>query len=359
MAELITTTELVAKTVTSVELDPLKFQLTDIEVLSGLVRHSASYATPCPPSTLKRLVLTGLRGLANSDEISDLIDTVIDGLVGYGDLIELRSAEPGDSRLYLYSGFPSFVEPAPGHFLILGIRDAAQQILPDTLMSRINCVGFTRRILAEISEDLSGHLRQLGLHHLPEVLWQKEPTQISASELKRHFDIQLNGTNASSSVEGLIVVDPERSPRYYKARWVQPKGLTGRFVGRREQYYGAPLWCYVELKNGQPTKLLDLLDKDWRGCDLAWRLLLALDYMNGRAQTYRTELLENGEVLLRLYSPIPSWVQRRWDLLGSRVTAPHCLLAYRLSYDQYVADLPRLRDSLWLAEQTTQVAHND
>ncbi|MBL0171543.1 MAG: hypothetical protein IPP90_12575 [Gemmatimonadaceae bacterium] len=139
---------------------------------------------------------------------------------------------------------------------------------------------------------------------------------------------------------------------FYRGRWVKPGKLSGKFVGRRPQAYGAPLWCYVELSDGRPVHLLDLHTSEWRGCDQAWLLQMALDANAGHPQQFGAELADSGAVVLRFFGPVPSWWQRRWDVVATRVDAKACLFAYEMSYDQYEAELGRLVLELWLFERT-------
>ena len=74
-------------------------------------------------------------------------------------------------------------------------------------------------------------------------------------------------------------------------RWREVRADSGRFVARRDQAYGSNLWCYVELSNGEPQRLLDfpLAGSRWRGCDEAWRLQMAIDAQRGAPQRFRLQ----------------------------------------------------------------------
>ena len=68
-------------------------------------------------------------------------------------------------------------------------------------------------------------------------------------------------------------------------------------MGRRPQEYGSPIWCFVEIENGVPQKLLDfpLPKSRWRGCDTAWHLQMAMDHVRGEPQRYRLCSDSEGE----------------------------------------------------------------
>jgi hypothetical protein len=335
-------------------LEPRLWPIDSPEVLAGLIRRAASLVTPCPPRAMRQRVLTGLRGLVEDGSgLDEAIDSVIDSLTGYGDLIELPDPDEHGQRSLLYAAPPSFVETAPGIVFVLGIPPDGQDILPETMAARIIHRGHTRSLRYAPAEQISSALGDLGLQGLPEKLWLRQPRVEKPDAMKLRFDQKLDGTASSPSVDGLIILDTQAPVTYYKGRWSPPKRLSGRYVGRREQRYGAPLWCYVELDGGTPKRLLDITPNEWRGCDLAWQLQMALDALAGAPQRFSADLTEAGTAVVRFFSPLPSWWQRRWDVLGTPVRVPHSLLAYELPYEQFIVDLPRLRDDLWLTELTS------
>lgn len=87
----------------------------------------------------------------------------------------------------------------------------------------------------------------------------------------------------------------------------------------------------------------------WRGCDEAWYLQSAIDAIRNAPQQGITESTQNDRVLLRLFSPVPCWVQRRWDALGMRVEAPGCLFAYEFREDEVAEEIAYLRGNLWMS----------
>ena len=324
--------------------------LDNAVALAALVRRAASLSCPCPPAVLKQRVMMGLRGLvADAEAVGETLDGVIDAVTAYGDLLELPL--PEKARLHLFLTAPSFVRTAPGIVLLLGIAPDGADMLPRNIAARIVRNGHANVLTFGPEEDLPADLRALGLLEIPEKLWFKCPPTETAADLIQRHDARL-ASGLVGPIDELVVIDPARPPTYYKGRWVKPGKLTGRFVGRRPQAFGAPLWCYVHLEQGQPTHLLDLHSADWRGCDQAWRLQMAIDAVAERPQRFQAELSETGSVILRFFSPVPSWWQRRWDVLARPCPSTGCLFAYEMSYDQYEAELGRLTTELWLAEKT-------
>ena len=108
--------------------------------------------------------------------------------------------------------------------------------------------------------------------------------------------------------------------------------MSGRYIVRRPQAYGADLWGYAELANGAAVKLIDFPQPGsrWRGCDIAWRAQMALDAVAGDCQRYRRQT--SSDVLtLDLFSPIPDWARRRLAFVGEEVEPRSSLLSYHLS----------------------------
>jgi len=108
----------------------------------------------------------------------------------------------------------------------------------------------------------------------------------------------------------------------------------------------------VNLSAGRIAGLVDLPleNRGWRGCDEAWRLQAALDALNGTPQMAEFSERKSGpEVCLRFFSPLPRWVIRQLDVLGTPVEARGSLFSYILA----APDLAFVRDflvqSLWMS----------
>lgn len=325
-------------------------RLDEIAVLAALLRRAASLSSPCPPATLTRRVMMGLRGLVDQDEVvEDRISGLLDALIAYGDLIEAHGID--NTRLHLYLAPPSFVRTSRHRYLLLGIAAEGADLVPAGIAARIMRRGHACVLEEETGEDLPATLRALGLIEVKDDLWFKRPVAETARQLIQRHDGKLSRSGGVGQIDDLEVIDVAKPVHFYRGRWAKPGKLSGKFVGRRPQAYGAPLWCYVELSDGMPVRLLDLHTSEWRGCDQAWQLQLALDADAGHPQQFGAELAEAGTVILRFFGPIPSWWQRRWDAVASRVDAKACLFAYEMSYGQYEAEVERLTKELWLVEQ--------
>ena len=140
----------------------------------------------------------------------------------------------------------------------------------------------------------------------------------------------------------------------YIRRWAEPTIKTGIFVGRRTRKYGADLWCFVELELGQPKRLLDLPLKtdQFRGCDIAWRLQAALDAKNKKPQVYSIVNNQGKDQVLNVYSPLPSWIRRRWELIGTRVPEFNSLLSYSFAENEISEEETFVKEFMWLKRES-------
>ena len=352
----LTTTDVHAQKIAEIGLDPTSLDLTSVEALSSALRRAASFLCPCTAGTLVRSVVLPLRGLVSEvDEIKQVVQESLEALVAHGDILEQRCFDE-DSSLkrgsLLYAAPPGFVARQSGTIILLGVTEDQRSALPDELESRIEYVNHIRRIVQQSDEDLRGELLDLGLIELALDSWQRLPPQTSASDYRARRDRLLDEAPPSRDIQGLLLLDPERPVRYYRGRWVEPRTQSGRFVARRSQAYGADLWCYVELVDGKPERLIDLPIKLdwWRGCDEAWHLQMAIDAERGTPQRYRVQPGPNEHCILEFFSPTPMWARRRLDTVGEPVPSSGCLFAYRISEAELLEEIAFAREMLWLDE---------
>jgi len=235
---------------------------------------------------------------------------------------------------------------------IQGVAPDQLSALPEELEARIEYVGHVRRIAPTAGEDLRTELRSLGLLELDAARWLGAPTDQRASSHVAELDAALDAVPPSRDIPGLVLLHPGRSVDFYPRRWAAPSAETGRFVARRSQAYGADLWCYVELRQGQPERMIDLPQRGsrWRGCDEAWRLQMAIDASCGRPQHFRVRESIDAASVLELLSPVPSWARRRWDSVGEPAQRAGCLFAYRIAKTEIDEERRFARESLWLEE---------
>lgn len=348
--------EVHARKVAELGLGSSALDLSSTEAIAGALRRAAGFLCPCSGATLVRAVVGPLKGLcAEGNDLSERIEETLEAVVSHGDVLEHRdvAAEQGSQPgTLLYAAPPSYVRRASGTVLILGITPDRLSPLPHELEAQIEYVNHVRRLPVTAAEDLATELSRLGLVDLSIRAWLRAPAAETPSRHLTRLGDLLDGASPSLEIPGLTLIDPASPVRYYRGRWVQPRAQRGRFVGRRSQAYGADLWCYVEMGDGQPRRFLDLpLGGSARGCDEAWRLQAAIDAQRGAPQCFNVRQGPTGSrtKVIDFFSPVPMWARRRWNAVGESVLSSGCLFSYSFPESEIDEELRFVREELWLA----------
>lgn len=344
--------------VAALGLDPGLFNLTSVEAVAGALRRAAGFLCPCTAPTLVRAVVRPLRGLVDDlATIKNLVEQTLEAMIAHGDILEHPDIE-GESGYgsvsLLYAAPGSFVARESGALILLGVASDRPSAVPDDLKARVEYLNHVRRLTPSPGEDLRSELLQLGLIEISYSGWLRSPRREPCAQHLARNDRLLDAAQPSRDVPGLSLLDPMRGVRYYRGRWCEPRAQSGRFIARRSQGYGADLWCYLEMRDGNPQRLIDLPigRSRWRGCDEAWHLQMAIDAHRREPQRFRVRHVPGGARILELFSPVPMWARRRWDAVGEPVSASGCLFAYRLPMAEFAEEMRFAREALWLEEVT-------
>ena len=348
--------EVHSRAVVQLGLDPYTSDLTSVEAVASALRRSAQIFCPCASATLVRVIVEPMRGLVEDigtfrESVWDILEAMIahGDFFEYGDIQELSTP----SKATLVYGAPvRFVARESGLVILLGISSDHSFAFPSDFAARIEYVKHLRRVSPRPNEDLPTVLLQLGLTEVSYNRWLESPVEETPDQHISRLNQLLDAGPPSGAVPGLSILDPQQPVRYYRGRWREVRGESGRFVARRGQAYGSNLWCYIELRDGEPERLLDfpLTGSRWRGCDEAWRLQMAIDAQRGVRQRFRLLPDTEGNTVVQFFSPVPAWAQRRWDGVGEPVTSQGCLFAYRLAGTELDEELRFVRNALWLEE---------
>jgi hypothetical protein len=349
----LTGAEASALSVQALGLDPGLVTLDSPEGLAASLRRAASFLCPTSPRTLVSAVLSAVQPLTPSGDLSrERVADMLDLLIATGDLLELRHEIDGRSVRLLYLGPPSFIERAPGTYLVLGVRPYGAPLLDENLLAAMECEGHTRAIqldAATATDTLTG----AGLQQIDRQRWVASPRVESAGELLRRVGERLDVAGGGGEIEGLQFMDPATPVRYYRGRWRDAVPTdSGDFVGRRPQAYGADLWSAVRLENGAATKIFQFpVDNPVVPArDEAWRMQMAIDAERGKPQRYATEpAAGGGSTIVRFFSPIPGFAERYLQVVGLPLAGTSgALFAYRVP-DGAMPDLIQLlTDLLWM-----------
>lgn len=293
-------------------------------LMAATLRRLSDFTCPCAPSTLVNAMLAAIQPLivATPAEIREQVEESIENLLISGDLLELSKVsvlDREDKENWLFAAPPGFVQRPSGRIFIFGIAPDDASFLPDSLACRVRHVKATRFIDTEEGEQLADILRSFGLREASNQTWIYSPRQESAQAHLQAIKLRLAGERYSGDIPGLTIISHALKQVNYRGRWKSPQSDTGIFVARRPQAYGVPIWGIAELADGKATKFLDLPYREsrLRGCDIAWRVQLALDYVNGTPATYRCEPDGDGW-LLQFTFPLPLWAQRKLSFIGSQ-----------------------------------------
>lgn len=329
------------------------FAIDDAETLAAALRRAASFLCPATSARIVRAVTGGLEGLVDSKpELREQLNELLQALIGYGDLLELPERKEVDAGLLLYLGSPGFVRRDSGACLLIGVRPEAEPLLGEDILPLVEYRRHVRTIAGDNDQHVDALLIDYGLREMSREHWLNCPPAGSPEDLVRDLEARLNAAGASGLVEGLRILDPNTSVTHYRRRWRQPTSRdSGRYVARRPQAFGSELWCYAELSAGLTTRLLDLPLGGGvsRGCDEAWRLQAAIDAVaENPGQVRLRQSPTDGNDLVELSSPPPSWLQRRWDAIGTPTLSPGALFAYEFKRAEASEELQFVRETLWL-----------
>jgi hypothetical protein len=344
-------------TLRSLGLDPEESGLDSAVAYAALVRRAASFLCPTNPGALVRAVAEVASPLSAvpMEELRRAIEAVLESVIACGDLFELPIEDMGTRRRTTFLGPPAFVGIGD-LYLLLGVRGEGAPIVSDQLEELVEYRGHMRLIR---TPDPAARevLTSEGLIELRSEQWLRAPRLSSPHELVSRYGERLDAAGKASSIEGLRILDPSADVRFYRGRWREPqKRDEGRFIARRPQAFGAPLWCWSELAGGELTALIDLPIQSplARGCDEAWHLQAALDAISEHPQHLRVREAPStpGAVLLDLFSPLPSWAQRRLEVIATSVArSAGALVTYQLSKDDLEEEANFLKDMMWLVNE--------
>lgn len=325
----------------------------DAAMLAALGRRSAGIHCPCSRATLRASLLECTDGLASDHgSLPEAVDNVIEALIVGGDLLELNDVVIDDSNVrqtWIFAAPPSFVVRPSGSVFLFGIVPDQDTFLPFALAGRVLHRGYARMLEPQPDEDMPDQLRELGLQQLSDRTWLRSPRPEDPADMLTRHQRYLADQSPVSGIHHLKILDPARPVNYYRGRWVEPNDQNGTFVARRPQEFGAPIWCFVELRNGEPVRLLDLplMRTRWRGCDSAWHLQAAIDHCRGTPQRYQRRT-DGDAVRFDFFAPLPQWSERRLMILGRPVPRDRCLVSYAVPASESDAEEAFLKQTLWL-----------
>jgi hypothetical protein len=334
-------------------LDRTAVDVASPEALSASLRRAASFLCPTTLGSLVRAVAEVLDGLPGfTDDIKSQLEQTGEALVSSGDLLELPVDDGGRRRRQLFLGPPAFVHLS-GTCLLIGVRPDGAPLVGDDLLKKVANESHVRFIRSTNPDIVVDMLHDEGLVELQPDQWLRAPRQSTAKEVVASYCGHLDAAGPSGDIAGVRVIDPVASVVYYSGRWRPLKHTdSGRFIARRPQAFGADLWCFADVERGAIVKLIDLpLDAPLApAADEAWRLQAAIDALAGTPQQVRVRVGTDGHLdIVDFFSPIPSWAQRRLDVVGTPLLrSKGALISYRVPEDEVAGEARFLEEMMWL-----------
>lgn len=333
-------------------LDPSAIDLTSTEALAASLRRAASFMCPTSPGRLVDAVHGVVQPLAGVSVSRSDVAEILEQLVGSGDLLELRHDNGRSTRL-LYLAPPSFIERGPGQYLLLGIRPFAAPLIQDDLAGEIDYEGHTRSIQLDAT-DGPAELAERALRAVAKERWVSRPAAEAPAALIDRYRVRLDVAGEAGELDGIQLLDPTASVRYYTGRWRTPSpGDTGDFISRRPQAYGADLWCLIRFEDGAPKRLIELPVNDpvVPGRDEAWRYQAAVDAARSVPQRYRRRASGSpgADLIFDFFSPLPGFAERYLQLAGLALgKTPGSLFSFRVPLGASDDAATFLADMLWM-----------
>lgn len=351
--------------------DVNSYSLNSSEVLASAIRRAASFLCPCSARSIINAVINPLNHIAeDNDDLQTTAENALEQMIALGDLQEYRNVAFNRTAL-LYLTPPSYVPLAGGTIILLGIAPDNVSFLPEDIQRNVvykGCLRYLKKeppgvtidskVLGQTQEegdDLVSSLSQLGLIRYAEENWLNAPPDETAAQCINRFERSLDRSATCGHITGITILNPAKSVRYYRGRWSSPKDMNGRYIGRRPQAYGNDIWCYLEIEGGRVKRFVDLplgSSTGLRGCDEAWRIQAAIDARFGHPQQYRLRKMTDETFAVDVFSPIPCWIERRWNWVGKRIENKGGLLSFQFEEADIKQELDFVRRKLWLVEST-------
>lgn len=349
MVKIISPKDAEKQVIENLRLDADSLDLSSIEGIAGVIRKVAGFICPCSSTELFHAVKSLVEPF--TEDSDKVIPNVIDSLISYGDLLELTSIDDGIRKKRIYCGPPAFVRLNEKSVLLMGVVPDHFIPLSEKLESKVICTNHVRR-LDNLEESDLDILYDVGLIEFPQQYWMRSPTLESPEKYLRRVNELLDEQNPAEDIENttFLCSKPESKKSKYKNKWTRLLPDNGRYVARRPRKYGNDIWSYVEVKEHQVIKVLNLpvTGKDIRECDEGWRIQLALDCLNNNAQQVTIRESFDFMAIFDFTTPVPKWALRRWDAIAEPIPTRNSLFSYKFTLEDCEQETDFCSKGLWM-----------
>jgi len=339
-------------------------------VLSSLIRRASGVLGPAREYQLVDYVFWPLVTILGPDRrpdesIREHIQQVIDYLLNIGDLVAVTEVSGGRRKTFIYPGEPRFIRRKAGDILVIGILPEHNEPIPSELGIELDYRGYLRFLPGCLYEHLkeSDYLREIPIDMWMEIpLGVDDPTTYHRNMVQRVK--QADPYNGDLDFQRWYRSDigPPKNKYDHYSRWkdAMPKGANGFSIVNFTDRFGIRYWAFAKVDAGEIERCVFLptdpgaLGGKYEAADEARMVQLSIDYCKKAKQIARVDLDSTGGGLVKVYAPLPSWVDRRWSVLGEKLPNPQprnnhdCLFAYRFGPTELKAELEFAEAKVWL-----------
>lgn len=287
---------------------------------AALLRRLVGILGPC---SRREVVSRAKQALAQyvTTDLDALIRGALEDIIIGGDVLEipvLVDDAGEDPCLRLIGAPPSFVL-CDQRVRITGIAPDDANFLPTELLRSIKARGGDRFIDTDDTAELIQLLKSLGLRPVDLDRWigktRDVPAEVFVGRVTKRL-AQSGRTGDLPNASWLLPADEHQKP--YRSRWSTGPAPDAPAIVRAPQRYGNPRWYFAEARD-KSLRILDLPvegELATRGCDYAWSVQLALDYVGGFPARYKMQATNAEWTEIRVAFPLPLNIRRRLMHLG-------------------------------------------
>ena len=345
-------------------------------VLASLIRRASGILGQAREYQLIDYVFWPLKSILEPDirtdkDIRQHIQQVIDYLLDIGDLVSVTEVAGGRRTRFIYPGEPRFIQRKNGDILILGILPEHNDPLPTYLSNEVEYRGYLRFLPGQYSE----RLRDVSyIREIPMDMWMEVP--LGTDDPKGYYNNMVQRVQRSAPYNGNLNferwynhtkgVPKTKNDHYYRWATIIPKSANGYCIVNFTDMFGVRYWAFAKVTNGEVERCVFLptdpgaLGGKFEGPDEARMIQLAIDHCKENRQIARVEPDGTGGGLVKVYAPLPSWVDRRWSVLGEKLQNPqprndhNCLFAYRFTPIEFKTEVEFAESKVWLKVEYEQ-----
>lgn len=278
---------------------------------------------------------------------------ILEDLTSIGDILEVTEVDESrliQQRTMYYPAHPSFVIRGNGDILLLSTLPGYHSPIPSDMQHLVEHRKLLRVIPGSAGPGMAEILKTFGLREILGSVWtDSPPSEVAGSYLDR-FDRELASRNLEGNLKPSQIL-AGGNVTYYKGRWRAIKTADkGRYIGRIPQPYGSPAWAYLDIKDGRVlrSRFFPTPGSRYRAFEEAWRLQSAIDSVGGNPQKISAKRISETETEINIFSPIPSWLDRRWVLLADKGRGKGSFATYKFSTTDVDEEIEFAKIMFWL-----------